>query len=363
MSTNTPPTTSTIEPGGGQPLQSDDSFDGFIYNFFRIASSMWVTMVLLVAAMFLVFTGTLAQAVRNPPSTLQVANDYFRCWSVWIEFRAFFPPAYFPCLPEIPKWISFPFPGGWTIGLLLVINMFLSVGSKIRLAQDTFRRVFGLFVTLTGIVCTAAVIHWSNLDGGATSTAEVNWTAVWHLFIAFVGLLWIGALATIIVFTLRQWNRYRETGKFPARASSLWTLMIVVVVALGIFLWWALSSLFGGGENIQPNDSSMRILLQLMRTTFAACWLLLGCQLLFARKGASAIIHGGIVLMMVGELLVATMAVESLMTIPEGETVNYTTKPGKMQLVFIEPASGDQTEDTVISVPGSLLQKSATELK
>ncbi len=296
MSTNTP--TSTIESADGRPLQPADSLNGFLYNLFLIASSMWVTMVLLVVAIFLIFCGTLAQAVREKPWEFLVVKEYFRGFWVWIEWRIFFPETYFPNMKELPRGQGFPFPGGWTIGFLLLANLVLSVGSRIRLAKGTFRRVLGGVVTLTGVACVTLVIYWNNLDGeGASAIDEQGWNLVWYLFLTLTGALWVGAVVTIIIFTWLQVPLYRKTGKVPVRASSLWTLLLVVVVTLSIFLLWALASLTTAveGENFRLHDSSMRILWLLMETTFAGCWLLLGAQLLFARKGASVIIHCGII--------------------------------------------------------------------
>ena len=76
-------------------------------------ASLKLTVVLLIIGMGLVFFGTLAQ-VENGVWT--VVDRYFRSLFVWIPFQIFAHPTV-----KVPG--GFPYPGGWLIGSLLLINL------------------------------------------------------------------------------------------------------------------------------------------------------------------------------------------------------------------------------------------------
>src|SRR5215813_578802 len=74
-------------------------------------ASLKLTVTLFALAIFLIFAGTLAQARHD---IWWVLHNYFRALLTWIEFKTFFPPAWFsefPALLNLPG--SFPFPGGF----------------------------------------------------------------------------------------------------------------------------------------------------------------------------------------------------------------------------------------------------------
>ncbi len=80
-------------------------------------ASLRLTVVLFLLSMVLVFCGTVAQ---KDFGVWTVVNHYFRSLYVWIPFRIFFPVAF---LTKHPIAGGFPFPGGWLIGGLLLVNL------------------------------------------------------------------------------------------------------------------------------------------------------------------------------------------------------------------------------------------------
>jgi ABC-type transport system involved in cytochrome c biogenesis permease subunit len=78
-------------------------------------ASLKLTVAMFVLSIFLVFAGTLAQ-VDNGLWT--VVDTYFRGWYVWIPFQIFVPRS------VDAHWLGgFPFPGGWTLGAILLTNL------------------------------------------------------------------------------------------------------------------------------------------------------------------------------------------------------------------------------------------------
>jgi hypothetical protein len=87
---------------------------GPMRRFVEALASLKLTVTLLAMSIVLVFCGTLAQVDHG---IWAVVNSYFRSFYVWIPLFIFFPRTYH-------IWpIGFPFPGGWAIGTLLLVNL------------------------------------------------------------------------------------------------------------------------------------------------------------------------------------------------------------------------------------------------
>ena len=80
-------------------------------------ASLRLTVVLIGLAMLLIYAGTWAQL---DDGIWQVQHKYFHSRFVWIDFQTFFPRPE-PGHARIPG--GFPMLGGYTIGLLLIINL------------------------------------------------------------------------------------------------------------------------------------------------------------------------------------------------------------------------------------------------
>jgi len=69
------------------------------------------------------------------------------------------------------------------------------------------------------------------------------------------------------------------------------------------------------------------------------------------------LIHGGLVLMMVGEFLTREFAVESTMTLVTGGKASFVESNRHVELAFIAPS--DKESDKVVVVPGTVLERAA----
>jgi hypothetical protein len=76
-------------------------------------ASLRITVVLFVLSFILVFIGTLAQVDAG---IWTVVAKYFRSYFVWVPLQIFFPR-------DIEVAGGFPFPGGWLLGGLLLVNL------------------------------------------------------------------------------------------------------------------------------------------------------------------------------------------------------------------------------------------------
>jgi hypothetical protein len=111
-------------------------------------ASLRVTVWLFALSLFLVFAGTLAQAESG---NLTVVHEYFRSYTiVWVPFQIFvkFGQVFLGISPEATVAGSFPFPGGWLLGGLLLANLLTAHLVRFRV---TWKRT-GILLIHSGLV-------------------------------------------------------------------------------------------------------------------------------------------------------------------------------------------------------------------
>jgi hypothetical protein len=94
-------------------------------------ASLRLTVTLFALSMVLVFVGTLAQMDAGIHT---VVAKYFRSWVVLVPFQLFvrFGQVFFGIPPTTSVSGTFPFPGGWTIGGLLLVNLLAAHAIRFR---------------------------------------------------------------------------------------------------------------------------------------------------------------------------------------------------------------------------------------
>ncbi len=75
-------------------------------------------------------------------------------------------------------------------------------------------------------------------------------------------------------------------------------------------------------------------------------------------KAGMIVIHAGILLMLLGEILTGLLGREAQMSVNEGETLNYSTFPREVELVIIQPDGSG--EETVTAIPQGDLKDGAS---
>jgi ABC-type transport system involved in cytochrome c biogenesis permease subunit len=73
------------------------------------------------------------------------------------------------------------------------------------------------------------------------------------------------------------------------------------------------------------------------------------------KRSGILLIHSGLVIMMLGELVTGLWAIESKMTIAVGEKVNFVDVSNEVELAIIHPLKDDT--DNVFAIPGSMLRQ------
>ena len=294
-----------------------------------IIASLKLTVVLFTMSIFLVFVGTLAQVNQD---MWQVINSYFHSFGVWIKFQVFFPASWFPNLQgDIPG--SFPFPGGLTLGFLLLGNLLAAHLVRFRIQATGNRRIAGIFTAILGVGLTWLVVASGNSSDGFQAEPILSYQTLWTGFVYSLGICWLGSLGGLwLMFSSQQ---ERKLG-FISLACGSGLLGIASFV------------LITNSESLYLGDAGMRILWQLIQGGAAGLVLLSGCILLFRRRGGIVLIHSGIGLMMLGELLVGTFAVEQQVSLREGETLNYAMDTRSTELAIVDPSPEAGDDVTVI---------------
>jgi ABC-type transport system involved in cytochrome c biogenesis permease subunit len=134
-------------PVSPSPAAKPKGVGHYLYSPLEVLASLRLTVVLFVLSFVLVFAGTLAQIDQG---IFTVVNSYFRTGLVWIPYQIFvqFGQVFF----GVPKTAyvagSFPYPGGWLLGGLLLANLLAAHAVRFRL---TWKRS-GILLLHSGLV-------------------------------------------------------------------------------------------------------------------------------------------------------------------------------------------------------------------
>ena len=290
-------------------------------------ASLRLTVALFVLAIFLILAGTVAQRFYSVEEALD------RCFRVaWakIELHWFLPR---DSKGKALDLGSFYFPGGWIIGGAMMLNLFAAHALRFKVQAKGKRLWGGLGVIALGCLVTWLVIASGSEGREVQDYASLGWSGVWTLLKGLSCVAWLAGVALLITRNGLALNQ-----------KIVWGICLA---ALGVILGGLIAF-----PDIIPDPSSMRILWQLIKAEFASLSLLLGCWLVFRKRGPIVLLHAGVGLMMVNELVVAISHVESMMPIVEGQAVNYSQITKRAELALVDPTSS-KTDDVTV-VPSSL---------
>ncbi|MFY9253455.1 MAG: cytochrome c biogenesis protein CcsA [Fuerstiella sp.] len=295
-------------------------------------ASMKLTVVLFLLGMFLVFVGSLAQARHD---VWQVVHQYFRTFVAWIDVADFFPPSMFPGLvsfdwDSLGKLRFIPFPGGWTIGWIMLANLLTAHALRFKVRAVGGRLFAGVAIMFIGAVLTGLVVWTGNQQTGVEYGATLlTPEQVWYLMLGVMGVA--AAVPLGVAF-----------GKSGVSGPER-----VVLATIGISLGAVLIYFIAGGEDARLNLSSMRILWQLLKGLACAIVILIGANLLFEKRGGIVVLHIGVALLMFSELQVGMTAKENMLALKEGETSSFMRDTRERELAIVHRVDG---KDHVVAI-------------
>lgn len=300
-------------------------------------ASLRLTVTLFALAIFLVFAGTLAQVDHDV--WYVVEENYFRVWLATIEWQAFarLVEMFTKSEPQ-PIAGGFWFPGGKLLGVAMFVNLLAAHAVRFKALAKGARLVAGIAAIVAGALATWGVI----LTGYDTSFRS-------ELSPAFCDGLWQAVRAGVAGLGLfGAWWLARSYGRL--RPAEWWLTALLNLTVLGV------SGYLFAYPSAAPDESGMRIVWQLAKCGGAAALCLVGCWIVFRQRAGIVLLHAGIALLLVNELVVDLAHVEGVMSIPEGGTVNYAEDIRSVELAVVT----DEGElDRVTVVPQKLLASAA----
>jgi hypothetical protein len=180
---------------------------------------------------------------------------------------------------------------------------------------------------------------------------------------------------------------YRALAALASLRLTVWLFVLAIMLVLfGTLaqvdegIWTVLSKYFRTGLAWVPLQIFVRfgqIFFGLSRDVsvpgsfpFPGGWLIGGCLLanllaahavrfrLSWKRSGILVLHAGLVVMMVSELVTGLLAVESRMFIETGQSANYLQHHLKLEMAIVDPSAPDH--DKVMVIPGSMLRKGGT---
>lgn len=305
------------------------------YAILKLMGSLKITVTMFALGIFIILFGTLAQ---DEMDLATVKREFFNCWIATIPIDVLFPITLFPHDVPYLGGVGFYFPGGATIGLILLINLIAAKVTRFSLRARGLQFWGGLIVSLLGTVLVVSVIVAGHTTDGLQGAPPISYDTLWDLLKGGFVLLTLALAA------------YATFGKLPKLARTL------VVLAAVISLWVSGLVLLGG-EATRLDNPGMRIVWQLLQASIASCVLLAGMWMLFGRRGGNVLIHAGVGLLMVGQFVFGDRQVEQRMGLAEGGTTNLAVIEDELEIVLIDRS--DATEDIVHAIPEALLRRVA----
>jgi ABC-type transport system involved in cytochrome c biogenesis permease subunit len=304
----------------------------FAYSILKAMGSLKITVTMFALGILLVLFGTLAQ---DEQSLAEVKRLYFNSWLAIVPLDVLFPVTLSP--HDIPYPGQFPFPGGATIGLILMVNLVAAKSTRFSAQGKGAKLGLGLLISAIGGFLVFAVITSGHAVNGLQGKPPLDYDTLWAWLRVGFGVI---AVAMVI---------YAATAKgLPNLARILVSLAAVLSLTLAV-------SLFVGGASLRLNDPGLRIVWQLLQATIASSVLLAGLWLIFGKRGGNVLIHVGVALLMVGQFIFGDRQVEQRLNVAEGSETSLVFRQDELELALIDTSADD--EDSVLAIPETLIRR------
>lgn len=300
----------------------------------KLCGSLKITVCMFFLAIWLVLFGTLAQDEQNLEL---VKAEYFNSFIAIVPFDVLLPITIFPHDNPLPG--AFPFPGGATIGIILMLNLIAAKLTRFHVAAKGTRLVGGTLLSLFGAGLVVAIILVGNYSDGLQGAPPISYDTLWQWLKIGIYVLTLAIIFGAVVKT-----------KLPMLARiAIWSTA-ALMVGLSVFL-------LTGGERVRLDDPGMRIVWQLLQSSVAAMVVLSGLWVVFGTRGGNVLIHIGVALMMLGQFIFGDRQVEQRMSLVEGQETNLVIRQGELELAIID--TSDAQADKVFAIPQARLKRAA----
>lgn len=302
----------------------------------KMLGSLKITVAMFAMSIFIIFVGTLAQDDLDLAS---VKRQFFTCWIASIPFDVFFPRTLFKHTGEYAWGAGFYFPGGATIGLVLLVNLIAAKATRFKVFAKGSKLLVGCLISAFGAALIAVVIWSGQAAVGLQGTPPIAYDTVWACLKGGLVLL------TVVL------AGYAIVGKLPPLARALTAGAACIALILSVFVVM--------NSTVRLDDPGLRIVWQLTKATVASCVMLAGLWMIFGQRGGNVLIHLGVGLLMVGQFVFGDRQIEQRMGLAEGESTNLVVIEDEIEIALIDVSNPD--EDKVYAVGEPLIRKYAEQ--
>ncbi len=299
----------------------------------KLMGSLKITVAMFSLAILIILFGTLAQ---DELDLAEVKREFFNCWVARIPVDVLFPTTLFPHDVPYLGGVGIYFPGGATIGLVLLANLIAAKVTRFTMRAKGAQLVTGLLVSLLGAGLLLAVIIAGHAADGLQGAPPISYDTLWSLL-----------KGGFVVLTLALIG-YGILAKLPKLARAL-------VALAALISFWITALVMFGGESVRLDDPGLRIVWQLLQASIASCVALAGLVMLFGKRGGNVLIHAGVGLLMVGQFVFGDRQVEQRIGLAEGASTNLAVIEDEIEIVLID--TSDEKEDVVYAIPEALLRR------
>ncbi len=305
------------------------------YAILKALGSLKITVAMFALSILLVLFGTLAQ---DEMDLVGVKREFFNCWIATVPLDILFPTTLFP--HDSPYFGGFGvyFPGGATLGLILLVNLIAAKTTRFSVQAKGTRLWLGVVVSLAGAALITAVIAGGHATDGLQGQPPVSYDTLWG---------WLKA--GLVVITL-AFVGYSIAGRMPRLAR----ILVILGSLLSIGLSWVVLT---GGESVRLDDPGLRIVWQLLQASIASGVILAGLWMVFGKRGGNVLIHAGVGLLMVGQFVFGDRQIEQRIGLAEGSSTNLAVIEDEIEIAIID--TSDPEVDEVVAIPEALIRKIA----
>lgn len=307
-------------------------------------ASLKLTVVLFALAIFVTLVGTLAQTEMD---IWQAIPAYFRTWVMWVDLKLFFPPSFFGEFREKVPGLTLPAPGGFTVGVLMMVNLLAAHLWRFKIQAKGAQLIGGWVVLAVGALVTWLIVSGGHNAQGIQAAPPFSWQTLWTISRLLLLVLFLASGWAWLQFAVVPLSRSPSFGlRFKlALVGAAWLAMLAIPVYYFVIVGYYLG------------DEGARILWQLLQGAIGGVIMLVGCWLVFQKRGPVVLIHAGVGLLMINELIVTGYHAENQMTLQEGETSNFMRDVRSAELALVN-RSGTETDEHIV-IPYSLLASNA----
>lgn len=302
-------------------------FQSVAWNILNTLGSLKITVWGFFLAIVLLLVGTLAQDEETIPD---VKRDYFNSWVAQVPLDVFLPVTIFPLDERTRIPYVVPFPGGATIGLILLINLIAAKLTRFKMTATGAKLIAGLAFCLVGATITAVVILGAHAEDGLQGEPPFSYETLWQITKGSIFVTTLACIAYLIAGNLKSklgfWSLVSGTILMVA-----WSLLLILMP-----------------ETFRVPDPGLRIVWQMSKSLIAGTILLVGFILLFGRRGGNVLIHLSIGMMMLGQFIFGDRQIEERISLADGESTNMAIRPDEIELALINRS--DPTKDSVVAI-------------